>query len=101
MKETKKRSIAKTVSWRLVATVITFTLVFVATGKFDDALKIGLLDTTIKFLAYFIHERGWALSKFGTVIHPLADITVSRPLDPADREEVVALLKERGYLDEA
>ena len=59
MKETKKRSIAKTLSWRLVATVITFTLVFVTTGNFDSALKIGLLDTTIKFFAYFIHERGW------------------------------------------
>ncbi|MBI3832665.1 MAG: DUF2061 domain-containing protein [Planctomycetes bacterium] len=65
--ETKRRSIAKTLSWRAWATVITAGVVFATTGEFRFAIEIGLIDTTVKLGAYFIHERIWNRIDFGRV----------------------------------
>ena len=63
--ETYRRSIAKALSWRVVATLITSLIVWLTTGKFDLAVKVGLFDTFLKFAAYFVHERLWARINFG------------------------------------
>ena len=63
--ESTRRSIAKTLSWRLLATAITSTLVFTFTGKWEFAATIGLCDTFIKFFVYFGHERIWNRISFG------------------------------------
>lgn len=63
--ETKKRSIAKAVSWRLIATLITATVVYLTTGEPKAAGAIALIDTTVKFGAYFFHERAWLRINFG------------------------------------
>ena len=63
--ESKRRSLAKTLSWRLCATIITTAVVFASTGKFEFAFAIGLADTTIKLGVYFFHERMWNKSNFG------------------------------------
>ncbi len=65
--ESKRRSFAKTISWRVWATIITTLVVFGATGEIKFAVEIGLLDTTIKLGAYFIHERIWNKISFGRV----------------------------------
>ena len=59
MEETRKRSIAKAMSWRIWATLITSVVVYIFTKKWMLALGIGTLDSTIKILAYYLHERGW------------------------------------------
>lgn len=63
--ESHRRSIAKALSWRIVATVITSAIVYLFTGKGDFAATIGLADTTIKFLIYFGHERVWNRIPYG------------------------------------
>jgi uncharacterized membrane protein len=63
--ESKKRSIAKSLSWRFFATFITSAVAFGITGKWTFALEIGLLDTSIKLLVYYWHERLWLRIKFG------------------------------------
>lgn len=63
--ETKKRSIAKAVSWRVIATVITTVLALALTGRWEFAAAIGLADTSLKFFVYFAHERLWNRVKFG------------------------------------
>lgn len=68
--ETKRRSLAKALSWRFIATFITMTIAWVITGKLDLALEIGLLDTTIKFVAYFGHERIWLRIRYGRLSEP-------------------------------
>ena len=65
--ESHKRSIAKTISWRIVATIITTFVVYVSTGKLNFALGIGFADTIIKFAIYFIHERIWNKINFGRI----------------------------------
>lgn len=99
MKETKLRSFLKAISWRFIATLITFFAAFVFTGKIILAIEIGLLDTTIKIGAYFLHERLWGSIKLGRKVHPLADIKLKRALDTEDKELIEEKLREMGYLD--
>lgn len=70
--ESKRRSIAKTCSWRFIATVVTFSVTYVMTTVSKGDLNIGsmaaviaLLDTSIKFGIYFIHERAWNKINYG------------------------------------
>jgi len=63
--ETKKRSIAKAISWRIIATIITSLIAYVLTGAWEFAAAIGLADTGFKFFVYFAHERLWNRINFG------------------------------------
>ena len=65
--DTHKRSIAKTISWRVVATFITGVVTFILTGRLDFAVTVGLADTLVKFLIYYVHERMWARISYGKV----------------------------------
>ena len=63
--ETRLRSIAKALSWRFIATFITAFIVWCLTKKADFAFQVGILDTTLKLLVYFFHERAWLRISFG------------------------------------
>ena len=62
----KKRSILKAVSWRIVGTLDTMALGWIITGSSMMGLKIGALELFTKFILYYFHERIWLQSKFGT-----------------------------------
>lgn len=72
--ETPKRSIAKTISWRFVATIITGVVTYFLTGRLDFAVTVGLADTFVKFFTYYAHERIWTRILFGKVRPPDFDI---------------------------
>jgi adenylylsulfate kinase len=63
--ETNKRTIMKTVSWRIIATLTTMMLVYLFTGKITLAFGIGVLEAVIKMAAYFMHERMWLKLRLG------------------------------------
>lgn len=68
--ETTQRSLAKSISWRILATIITAAIAFLLTGKVEFAAKIGLADTSIKFFVYLWHERLWNRIPFGRIKQP-------------------------------
>lgn len=55
----KKRHLFKTVTWRILATLITFLVALVISGDFTIALNIGLVEVVLKMAAYYAHERFW------------------------------------------
>ncbi len=57
--ESPVRSLAKTVSWRILATVTTALLVLVFTGRWAVAMAIGGIEVVAKVVLYFFHERLW------------------------------------------
>jgi len=63
--ETRRRSIAKALTWRFLALVITALVAYALTGSLGIALEIGLADTLIKFGAYYGHERLWVRITYG------------------------------------
>jgi len=54
-----KRHIAKSITWRVIATLTTILLVWLFTNDIDIALKFGAVEVLIKLIAYYFHERMW------------------------------------------
>ena len=54
-----KRHIAKTITYRILSSVVTFTAIWWASGSVEFGAKISLLELLIKPLTYYIHERVW------------------------------------------
>ena len=63
--ESHYRSIAKAITWRAGGTVVTFVVAWILTQKLELAAQIGVLDTTIKIGAFYVHERIWNRLNFG------------------------------------
>ncbi len=61
------RSIIKTISWRITATITTFSLVWIFTGQLGTAFAIGGIEIFLKMFLYYLHERFWDKSKLGRV----------------------------------
>jgi adenylylsulfate kinase len=93
------RSVFKSISWRIVATLTTMTIVYLFTKKIFLSIGIGAVEVVAKILFYYIHERIWNKIKWGKKDHPLSDIPVNRKLEPKDREIIVKKLKDLGYID--
>jgi uncharacterized membrane protein len=68
--ETRRRSIAKSLSWRVLAGIITACVALAMTGEMKFAAEIGVIDTTVKLLIYFLHERVWNKIDYGRVSAP-------------------------------
>lgn len=59
------RSLAKTVSWRIIGTIDTVLLGWLITGNMEMGIKIGGIELITKMILYFFHERAWAKIDFG------------------------------------
>lgn len=63
--ETKKRSVIKAISWRLIGTLVTTTIVFIITEKASISLALGGSAGVLKMILYYIHERAWQKIDYG------------------------------------
>lgn len=63
--DSNRRSLLKTLSWRVVAFTVTVLAVWVATGEFALAAGVGIVDSILKTGAYYLHERTWNRLSFG------------------------------------
>jgi uncharacterized membrane protein len=56
----QKETLKKTISWRVIATLMTFVISGIVLETFDEiALYIGLTELFTKFVLYYLHERLW------------------------------------------
>lgn len=65
MKERRLRSFFKGITWRIIATLSTMTLVFIFTGDFVLTLGVGFFEVIAKLLFYYLHERVWDRIRWG------------------------------------
>ena len=63
----KRRHLAKTITWRLVATTSTFLISWLITGEIKLGLYIGGTAAAVKLFLYYMHERLWYRSKYGVI----------------------------------
>jgi len=61
----RKRHIAKTITWRIVGTIDTIVISWYMTGSPLIGFSIGGVEVFTKMILYYIHERVWYKSKFG------------------------------------
>lgn len=59
MNETNKRSLIKTISWRITGSSATFLISYIVSGSFAMAGSIAAIQVTANTILYFIHERIW------------------------------------------
>jgi len=53
------RPIIKTISWRIIAMIITGAVVYVYTGEIKKSGEISIVAGLILTLVYYLHERFW------------------------------------------
>ena len=68
MEEQKKRSIVKTLTWRITASLDTFIIAWFITGEWNWAGAIAGMEVITKMFLYYIHERQWEKPKFNNYI---------------------------------
>lgn len=56
---TRARSLTKAISWRVVATAVTWVVVFAFTGEVAETTGIAAVSAGILVIIYYIHERLW------------------------------------------
>jgi uncharacterized membrane protein len=55
----KKRSLAKSLTWRVIAVVSTFIIGYAMTGSLSFAASLTVVSNVINFVLYYLHERVW------------------------------------------
>ena len=62
--DTQKRTIAKTITWRILASLTTFIIAWILTGDLLIGASIGSLEAIAKIFLYYFHERIWTNLSF-------------------------------------
>lgn len=62
---TKKRSLAKSISWRVIAIITTFAVGLAMTGSLSFSASLALVSNGINFVLYYLHERFWLKVDWG------------------------------------
>ncbi|MBD3209138.1 DUF2061 domain-containing protein [Candidatus Woesearchaeota archaeon] len=58
-KETHARTLIKSITWRIIATMATIIIVYLLTDNFGIATAAGLVEVVTKLIIYYLHERAW------------------------------------------
>lgn len=61
----RKRHIAKSITWRVVATTATVIITWTVTGSFEAGAVVGGFEAITKMFLYYAHERAWYRTRFG------------------------------------
>ena len=55
----RKRHIAKTISYRVISTLIGFAIVWWVSGDYKIGTAFGIVELIYKPIQYYLHERIW------------------------------------------
>jgi uncharacterized membrane protein len=65
MSVSKKRSFAKSLTWRVVALVTTFVTLYSLSKDINMATLATIITNAVNFIAYYYHERIWNSVEWG------------------------------------
>jgi uncharacterized membrane protein len=65
LSDTTRRSLVKTISWRLTGSGATFLISYLIAGNFVVAGTIAFIQLVSNTILYFVHERVWNKIKWG------------------------------------
>lgn len=63
--DTARRSLVKTISWRLTGSGATFLISYLIAGDFAIAGTIAMIQLMSNTVLYFLHERIWNKIRWG------------------------------------
>jgi len=64
-RDSYKRSVVKSLTWRVIALLLTIIILYLTTGDAVFSGTVGILINVLKTIVYFIHERIWELVNWG------------------------------------
>ena len=67
--ETMKRSIVKTVTYRVFILILDFTSIYLFTGQVKIAIGFMIVSNVYTTIGYFFHERIWDRIKWGKIVY--------------------------------
>ena len=56
-----KRILLKAITWRIIASIVTFLIIFLITGNVVLGGTISLIDILVKIIAFYFHEKAWLI----------------------------------------
>jgi uncharacterized membrane protein len=71
--ESHKRSLAKAVSYRVFGSLSTGAMVYLFTQSARISVGAVFLDSIVKIILYFLHERVWNYIPYGRPSQPPSD----------------------------
>jgi len=76
--ETLRRSVVKTISYRVVILILDFATIYLFTGKIKVALGFTIVSNVYTTICYFFHERVWDKITWGKIAYkkPVSKLTV-------------------------
>jgi len=78
----RTRSIAKTLTWRTIATTDTILIAWFLTGDLSVGLGIASIEVVTKMVLYYFHERGWSWSDWGLEDVDIDEAGIKLPFSP-------------------
>jgi len=63
--ELRKRSLFKTLSWRLFSFCLTICIIYAYTKNIKQAVGVGAGIDLVKMILYYFHERVWNKVQYG------------------------------------
>jgi uncharacterized membrane protein len=67
VKETKKRTVFKSITWRMVAVVNSWVVLVLVAGDQSNFTKALIMNIT-GFMVFYVFERIWSKIKYGRII---------------------------------
>ena len=83
IKVSAKRHLAKTVSYRIISTLIGFLIMWAVSGSITVGAAFGVAELIYKPIQYYIHERIW----YRYIKYGLIKIKDEKPKKEEQREE--------------
>ena len=74
-KESRVRSVAKSITWRVLASLDTLIVAYLITGAPIKAVSIAGIEVVTKVVLYYFHERTWQLVPVGTIYNYIRKFT--------------------------
>ncbi len=65
MVESRKRSLVKAITWRIIVITLLTAVTWTFTSDAQVTISVVVVANTINVVAYYIHERLWERVKWG------------------------------------
>jgi len=101
MRETRVRSLTKSVSWRLIGIAMQVAITYGFIRNWSDTLGITGIFQTLRFILYYFHERMWERIRWGREHHPLAHLKLRPDITGEEIEAIREFLAQQEYLHKA
>lgn len=94
----RKRSLAKAISWRIIAFSILAIVTYLFTGSLKQTGLIALIYDTVQIALYFLHERLWERIGWGKP-DTLDLLPSASEVTPDELAVIVDRLRDLGYVE--